>query len=110
MRCRAVAAVALAAVAAVAAPAAGAKEGVEAMLLSSLPQDAAPGTTVRVRWRLADPAGHPFGAGGIFVKLVGARGASTTAAAEETAAGLYVASATVPRGGIRRGRGVAWRG
>jgi hypothetical protein len=90
------AAVALA-VAVVAAGSAGAKEGVEAMLLSSVPRDAAPGSTLRIEWRLTQlENGRPFGAGGIFVRLVGAGGAATTAGAESTAAGRFT------DGGIRR--------
>ena len=81
---------------------AGAKEGVEATLLSTVPKNAAPGSTIRVEWRLAELAtGRPFGAGGIFVRLVGLGRAATTADADETATGRFVATATVPDGGLR---------
>jgi hypothetical protein len=91
------------AVAVLAAGSAGAKEGVEAMLLSAVPTDAAPGSTLRIEWRLVQlENGRPFGAGGIFVRLVGAGGAATTADAEATAQGRFSATAVVPDGGIRR--------
>jgi hypothetical protein len=86
-----------------AAASAGAKEGVEATLLTPIPKDATPGSTVRVEFRLADLNGRPFGAGGLFVRLVGAGGAATTASAHaQTAPGRYAADAAVPDGGIRR--------
>jgi hypothetical protein len=86
-----------------AAGSATAKEGVEATILSRIPTDAAAGTSVRVEWRLAElESGRPFGAGGIFIRLVGAGGATTTADAEETRLGRFVAKVVVPDGGIRR--------
>src|SRR3954451_24863805 len=87
---------------ALAAGSAGAKEGVEATILSAIPKDAAPGSSFRVEWRLAELRdGHPFGAGGIFVRLVGPTGAATTAFADEGANGRFAATATVPDGGLR---------
>jgi hypothetical protein len=101
MRRAVVAAAAGFAVAVLAAGSAGAKEGVEATLLTTIPKDAAPGTTIRIEWRLAElQTGHPFGAGGIFVRLLGPRGA-TTADATETAHGRFVANAPAPEGGLR---------
>ena len=38
----------------VVASSAGAKEGVEATILSTIPKDATPGSTLRVEWRLAE--------------------------------------------------------
>lgn len=87
----------------VAASAAGAKEGVEATILSTIPKDATPGSTLHVEWRLAEVnSGQPFGAGGIFVRLVGAGGATTTATADEVRPGRFAAKVVVPGGGIRR--------
>jgi hypothetical protein len=82
---------------------AGAKEGVEAMLLTAFPTDAAPGSKVRVEFRLAEVAtGRPFGAGGLFLRLLGPGGAATTADADEQVGpGRFVAHATVPDGGAR---------
>jgi hypothetical protein len=90
-------------VAGLAAGSAGAKEGVEATLLTTFPQDAAPGSTVRIEFRLAELAtGRPFGAGGLFVRLLGPTGAATTAdATPQTAPGRFVVNATVPDGGAR---------
>jgi hypothetical protein len=79
----------------------GAKEGVEATLLTTVPKNAAPGSTIRIEWRLADLSGRPFGAGGIFVRLIGPGGASTTAPAHDVASGRFAATATVPAGGVR---------
>jgi len=88
-------------VAALAVASAGAKEGVEATLLTSLPKDAAPGASIRIEWRLADLEGHPFGAGGVFVRLMSADGsAPTTTFASEASTGRFAATAKVPAGGI----------
>jgi hypothetical protein len=93
---------AIALVAALAASTAGAKEGVEAMLLSAIPKDAAPGSAFRIEWRLAQlQDGRPFGAGGVFVRLLGPGGAATTAVAAEGQTGHFTATATVPDGGLR---------
>ncbi|HEY3185101.1 MAG TPA: hypothetical protein VGJ77_19835 [Gaiellaceae bacterium] len=89
------------AVAALAASSALAKEGVEATLLTTVPKHAAPGSTIRIEWRLADLSGRPFGAGGIFVRLIGPGGVSTTAFADDVSRGRFAATATVPVGGLR---------
>jgi hypothetical protein len=89
-------------VAALAVPWASAKEGVEATLLTAVPKQAAPGAAIRIEWRLADLTGRPFGAGGIFVRLIGPGGASTTSLAHALARGRFTATATVPAGGLRR--------
>jgi hypothetical protein len=86
---------------ALAASSALAKEGVEARLLTTVPKDAAPGSTIRIAWRLADLSGRPFGAGGIFVRLIGRGGASTEAVADEVSRGRFASTATVPAGGLR---------
>ncbi len=84
---------------------AGAKNNVEATLLSAIPKQAAPGSTLRVEWRLAElDSGRPFGAGGVFLRLLGAHGAVSTAVATETRPGRFVATVVVPAGGIRRVR------
>jgi hypothetical protein len=58
---------------------------------------------LRVEWRLAElDGGRPFGAGGVFVRLIGAHGAASTADATETRPGRFVATVVVPAGGIRR--------
>jgi hypothetical protein len=69
----------LAVVLALPAPA-GAKGDVVARVLTPIPRDAAPGTTVSVAWTLTVvEAGkrRPFRAGYVFVRLVGLNGART---------------------------------
>ena len=86
-----------------AAGSAGAKEGVEATILSTIARDASPGSTLRVEWRLAElESGRPFGASGTFIRLDGAGGATTTADAAEIRPGRFAANVVVPDGGIRR--------
>jgi hypothetical protein len=81
---------------------AAAKEGVEATLLSTIPQDARAGSTLRLEWRLADvESGRPFDAGGAFVRLVGAGGVTTTSPeAAQPGSGRFIASVVVPPGGV----------
>jgi hypothetical protein len=87
----------------VAAGSAGAKENVEATILSRIPTDATPGSILRIEWRLAElGSGRPFGAGGIFIRLIGRGGASTAADAEAIRPGRFAAHVVVPGGGIRR--------
>jgi hypothetical protein len=83
------------------------KEGARARLTTTLPLDAAPGTTIRVGWTVDVPDGGggraPFNAIGMFVRLLSSTGAPATlgfAGATEHADGRYVASASVPAGGI----------
>jgi hypothetical protein len=86
-----------------AAGSAGAKEGVEATLLTAVPASAKAGTHLRIEWRLAElNSGRPFGAGGVFIRLVGGRGSVTGAEAREVRPGLYAARVRVPSGGIHR--------
>jgi hypothetical protein len=98
------AAAALAALAA--APAAQTKGDVRATLTTRVPAQARPGTTLVVGWLLRWPgpngALHPFGAGGVFVRLRGGSGGSTTALGRALARGRYEARVRVPAGGIRR--------
>jgi hypothetical protein len=86
----------------VAAPAAG-KEGVSARLEDPQSLAAPPGATVTVAWTLTYREGatrRPFGAGGVFVRLLSASGAEPTKARGSGPAGRYVAEVTVPEGGI----------
>lgn len=82
---------------------AAAKEGVRAKLDSPVRLDAAPGTKVRVAWRLVDKAGRPFGAGGIYLRVTRCGGGLRRVPATETPRrrGRYSARFTVPKGGIR---------
>jgi hypothetical protein len=95
----------VAAATALAAPAAFAKEGAQAHLLAPLPRHPAPGRLITVRWTVdvAGPGGRRegFNALGMFVRLVGPKGASTTALAREDVGPPYSARIRVPRGGIR---------
>lgn len=91
----------------VAAPAA-AKEGVKAELTTRIPLDAPAGSQLKVAWRLfsLDDQGRqePFGASGVFVRLLSASGAAAEEGFTPTVAhptGEYEATVTVPEGGIR---------
>src|SRR5205823_334555 len=99
LTCFAVGAVALV----VALPAAS-EEGVKATLTTRIPIAAPAGTMVRVSWTLSyrDEHGqrHPFGGGGIFVRVLGRSHAAQTALARGTT-GRYVATVRVPKGGMR---------
>ena len=86
---------------------AAAKEGVKATLATTIPLDAEPGTQLRVAWTLTyaegDVRGQPFGANGVFVRLL-----STSVGRAETgfaptgthARGEYAATVVVPRDGV----------
>jgi len=78
---------------------ASAKEGVRATLTTKLDLGAAPGSTIYIAGTLADRDGRPFGGGGLYVRLLGRAGGSTTAAATGTAGG-FAADVRVPEGGI----------
>jgi hypothetical protein len=108
LRCFALAIAGMAASAFVVAPPAAAKEGVEAQLTTRIPLDASAGTQLRIAWRLfsVDDEGRrePFGASGVFVRLLSASGADAEvglAPAEAHPTGEYEATVTVPEGGIR---------
>jgi hypothetical protein len=92
-------------VALVAAPGAAAKEGAQAHLLAPLPKSATPGTFITVRWSVDVPGPDgrrvPFGAIGMFVKLVGRSGPSTTATAAQEHGPPYSVQIRIPPGGIR---------
>ena len=85
-------------------PAAG-KEGVRATLTTRVPLTAPAGTTLRIAWTLGyrDERGsrHPFGGGGVFVRLLSASGASAKTAFARGTTGRYAATVRVPTGGIR---------
>jgi hypothetical protein len=81
------------------------KDGVKATLTTRVPVAAPAGTMLRVSWTLSyrDEHGrlHPFGGGGIFVRLLSrSHGAARTALARGTT-GRYVATVRVPEGGMR---------
>ncbi len=87
-------------------PAAG-KEGVEATLTTRIRLDAPAGARLRVGWTLTylDEHGkrHPFGAGGVFVRLRSASGAAAKRGFAPRGAyprGEYSATVVVPKGGI----------
>jgi hypothetical protein len=90
---------------ALAAPAASAKEGAQAHLLAPLPAHPVAGRLITVRWTVDVPGAHgkrvPFGAIGMFVRLIGAPGAATTATAPQTHGPPYSVRIRVPRGGVR---------
>src|SRR5437764_7689195 len=84
--------------------AAAAKEGAQAHLVAPLPAHAAAGTRITIRWTVdvPDESGNriPFGAIGMFVRLVGRNGARTQATAPQSS-GPFTVKLRVPRGGIR---------
>lgn len=86
---------------------AGAKEDVRATLTSPVPLDAPAGTPLTVTWTLVfvDENGQrrPFGADGVFVRLLGASGAESEGIATDGAhdTGEYEKTVLVPEGGIR---------
>jgi hypothetical protein len=96
----------LAVVALVAAVPAAAKDGAQAHLLGPLPAHPAPGSFITVRWSVDVPGPNgkriPFSAMGMFVRLVGRAGSSTTGTATQNAGPPYSARIRVPRGGIER--------
>lgn len=77
---------------------ASAKEGVRATLSAPVDVRAVSGT-IRLEGTLADPSGRPFGAGGVFVRLLGRSGGGTFAFAGGTD-GRFAADVRVPAGGI----------
>jgi hypothetical protein len=82
---------------------AAAKDGVKATLTNDLPLDAEPGTRLRVAWTLVhvdNGRRRLFGAGGVFVRLVSASGASVETAFAREDGGHYTATVVVPEGGI----------
>lgn len=99
---------ALTAVALVAALPADAKDRVTATLKTKVPLHAPAGHRLRIVWTLSyrgdDGRRHPFGAGGVFVRLVSAshaRSRTATAREDRRSTGRYTATVSVPHGGIR---------
>ena len=90
--------------AALAAVPASAKEGVEATLVAPIPPNASPGERITVSWTLASEENgerQPFGAEGIYIRLLSAAGGKPTIGdATGSADGGYVATVRVPEGGI----------
>jgi hypothetical protein len=87
-------------------PAAG-KEGVKATLTANIPLDAEPGMRLKVAWTLTyvdeDARRKPFGANGVFVRLLSASGVGAEtgfAPIGAYATGEYATSVVVPEGGI----------
>jgi hypothetical protein len=74
---------------------------VRAKLEGSVRLDAAPGTNVKVAWRLVDDRDRPFGARDIRLRVTRCGGGLRRIAATERGHGRYVARFTVPKGGIR---------
>jgi hypothetical protein len=107
LRRRAVGLLAVSAAALAAALPATGKEGVKATLTRTIPLDAPAGTSIKVAWTLAgvDENGrrYPFGASGVFVRLVSSSGAPATtgyAPSGGPKTGMYTATVRVPEGGV----------
>jgi len=82
---------------------ASAKQGVEATVLTDIPASSAPGTEIKVQWRLASKEGaHSFSACGIFIRLKGPDGDTTESFAPRCTSdkGVYEAVAIVPASGV----------
>ena len=79
-----------------------AKEGVRATLDAPVRLDTPAGKTVRVAWHLSDGDGHPFGAGGIYLRVSRCGAKPLRVRAKERGNGRYSAGFTVPKGGIRK--------
>lgn len=92
------------AIAMLAVPAASAKEGAQAHLLAPLPAHAHVGSLINVRWSVDVPGTHgkrrAFGAIGMFVRLLGRGGLTTTATAPQYEPPYHV-RIRIPAGGIR---------
>jgi hypothetical protein len=85
------------------APGGTSKEGARARLLTALPLVAKPGSAIQVRWAVDVPDGHggrrPFGAGGMFVRLLSKTAAPSTIGFAD-GGGRFQAMLRVPAGGI----------
>lgn len=85
-------------------PAASAKEGAQAHLLAPLPAHPLAGSLINIRWSVDVPGTsgkrRPFGAIGMFVRLLSRNGASTSASAPQYEPPYHV-RIRVPAGGIR---------
>lgn len=85
---------------------ASAKGEIRASLDQPLPTDVAPGTTIPVAWKLEVRDEQtdkfvPFGAGPVFVRLIGDNPMQATQAVVDSRRGGYSAKVTVPPGGIK---------
>ena len=85
------------------APGGSSKEGARARLLTPLPLAAKPGSTLQVRWAVDVPDGQggrrPFGASGMFVRLLSRTGAASTVGLAD-GGGRFQTMLRVPSGGI----------
>jgi hypothetical protein len=84
-------------------PSAGAKEGVWAELVTLPPAAALPGEQIQVSWTLQfldNGVRKPFGAGGVFIKLLDAAHGAPTTAVSQRSDGFFEAMVRVPAGGI----------
>ena len=79
-----------------------AKEGVRATLDPPSPLNTPAGKSVRVAWHLSDGDGHPFGAGGIYLRVSRCGAKPLKVRAKEHGGGAYSARFKVPRRGIRK--------
>lgn len=82
-----------------------AKDGVRATVHTTIPATAAKGSRIDVSLSLNDEeSGEPFGACGVFVRLISATGHSTESFARCGADtdGRYQATATIPTDGVAR--------
>jgi len=93
-------AVALCAGLALALPA-SAKEGVRAKAEGTVRLGAAPGTTIRLTWRLVDARGRAFGASGIYLRVTRCAGGPQRMGARSLGGGRFSARVVVPKGAIR---------
>ena len=88
-----------------AAATAPAKGRVQARIENRVQCDASPGSTITVAWHLFfvdRNRREPFGAGGVFVELRGAAGATPSRKHAAGRRGHFRARVRVPDGGIRR--------
>jgi hypothetical protein len=85
------------------APGGSSKEAARARLLTHLPLAAKPGSTIQVRWSVDVPdergGRRPFGASGMFVRLLSRTGAPSTVGLAD-GGGRFQTTMRVPSGGI----------
>ena len=81
---------------------AAAKQGVRAKLDEPVRVNSAPGTKIRVTWRLVDENGRPFGASGIYLRVSRCGRRPLKIPATERGLGKYSARVGVPKRGIRK--------
>ena len=79
-------------------------EGAKLTLDNPLPLDAQPGSEVEIAWTLGfvdgDGTTEPFSALGLFIRLTPASGGPLEVTARQDRPGHYIASVTVPPGGL----------